>query len=167
MLSHWILLYWVTSSIPHASRLNLSMHRSNMENANTWRRGYIHGGSREYMLDGANTFTLMKRKLLRLTHEWRHHAYYNVVVRWLQVYIDLKNAWGSGRLRRTKGHLGCRPPKGETAYFVKGTVHNSSQKSFAPGIKCNIGNAVIRWIEVKCIAGKAKPPEENGLKLSN
>jgi len=46
-----IALYWVTSSIPHASRLNLSMHRSNMENANTWRRGYIHGGSTEYTLD--------------------------------------------------------------------------------------------------------------------
>jgi len=28
-------------------------------------------------------------------------------------------------------------------------------------------NAVTRFIEVKCIAGKAKPPEENGLKLSN
>jgi len=27
------------------------------------------GGSREYTLDGANTFTLMKHKLLRLTHE--------------------------------------------------------------------------------------------------
>jgi len=81
--SHSIeVLYWVTSSIPHASRLNLSMHRSNMENANTWRRGYIHGGSREYTLDGANTFTLMKHKLLRHTHERRHHAYYNVVLRW-------------------------------------------------------------------------------------
>jgi len=30
-----------------------------------------------------------------------------------------------------------------------------------------MGNAVIWQIEVKCIAGKAKPPEENGLKLSN
>jgi len=28
-------------------------------------------------------------------------------------------------------------------------------------------NAVIRLFEVKCIAGKAKPPEENGLKLSH
>jgi len=26
---------------------------------------HIHGGSREYTLDGANTFTLMKHKLLR------------------------------------------------------------------------------------------------------
>jgi len=32
------------------------------------RRGYQHGGSREYTLDGANTFTLMKHKLLRHTH---------------------------------------------------------------------------------------------------
>jgi len=30
-----------------------------------------------------------------------------------------------------------------------------------------MGNAVIQWIEVKCIAGKAKPQEENGLELSN
>ena len=39
---HCTVLYWVTSSIPHASRLNLSMHRSNMENANTWRKTRIH-----------------------------------------------------------------------------------------------------------------------------
>jgi len=30
-----------------------------------------------------------------------------------------------------------------------------------------MGNAVTRQIEVKCIAGKAKPIEENGLELSN
>ena len=30
-----------------------------------------------------------------------------------------------------------------------------------------MGNVVIWSIEVKCIAGKAKPPEENGIKLSN
>jgi len=35
------------------------------------------------------------------------------------------------------------------------------------GIKCNLGNTVIQYIEVKCIAGKVKPPEENGLELSN
>ena len=29
----------------------------------------MHGGSREYTLDGANAFTLMKHKLLRHTHE--------------------------------------------------------------------------------------------------
>ena len=37
-----IALYWVTSSLPHARRLNLSMHRSNMEYANTWRKTRIH-----------------------------------------------------------------------------------------------------------------------------
>jgi len=31
-------------------------------------------------------------------------------------YIDLCNAWGSGRLRR--GHRGCRPPKHEAAFSV-------------------------------------------------
>jgi len=30
------------------------------------------------MLDGANTFTLMKHKLLKHTHEWCHHDYYIV-----------------------------------------------------------------------------------------
>jgi len=30
-----------------------------------------------------------------------------------------------------------------------------------------MGNAVIRKIEVKYIAGKSRPPEENGLELSN
>jgi len=44
------------------------------------KRIHIHGGSREYTLDGANTFTLMKHNLLRHTYE-RHHAYYNVVLR--------------------------------------------------------------------------------------
>jgi len=43
----------------------------------------MHGGSREYTLCDANTFALMKHKLLRHMHEWRHHhAYYNVVLRW-------------------------------------------------------------------------------------
>ena len=59
------------------------MHRtrSNMKYANIWRKSKIdtHGGSREYTLDDANTFTLMKHKLLRHTHEWHHYAYYNVV----------------------------------------------------------------------------------------
>jgi len=30
-----------------------------------------------------------------------------------------------------------------------------------------MGNAVVGEIEIKCSAGKAKPPEENGLELSN
>ena len=40
-------------------------------------------------------------------------------------YIDVQNAWGSWRLQRTKGHLGCRPPKDKAAYGVEGTVYNS------------------------------------------
>jgi len=32
-----------------------------------------------------------------------------------------ENAWGS-RLQRTRGHLGCRPPKDKAAYGVKETV---------------------------------------------
>ena len=47
------------------------------------RRGYIRGGSRVYTLNGANTYTLMKHKLIRHTHESRHHDYFNVVLRWL------------------------------------------------------------------------------------
>jgi len=40
-------------------------------------------------------------------------------------YIDVQNARGSWRMRRTEGHLGCRPPKDEAAFSVKGTVYNS------------------------------------------
>jgi len=45
------------------------------------KRGCIRGGSRKYTLDGANTFTLMKHKHKGHTNEWRHHDYYNVVMR--------------------------------------------------------------------------------------
>jgi len=48
------------------------MHRSNKEYTNTRRKTRIysiHGGSKEYTLDGANTFALMKHKLSRHTHE--------------------------------------------------------------------------------------------------
>jgi len=38
-------------------------------------------------------------------------------------------------------------------------------KSFGLGIKFNMRNAVIWFIEAKCVAGKIKPPEENGLTL--
>jgi len=31
----------------------------------------------------------------------------------------------------------------------------------------NMGNAVTRSIQIKCSVGKAKPPEENGIELSN
>jgi len=43
------------------------------------------------------------------------------------LYVDLYDAWGSGRLRRTKGHLGCRPRKDEAIYSVKGTVYNNNK----------------------------------------
>ena len=36
--------------------------------------------------------------------------------------IECMRNW---RLRRTKSHLGCRPPKDEAAFSVKGTVYNS------------------------------------------
>jgi len=96
-------MYWVTSSITHARRLNLSMHRSNMvTQIHEERRGYIHGSSREYTLDGANTFTVMKHKLLRHPHEWRHNAYYNVVLRWLPSTSIYKMHEGVG---------GCEGPR--------------------------------------------------------
>ena len=42
---------------------------------------------------------------------------------------------GSGSLRKTRGHLGYRPPKDEAACSVKGTVYSRKQKSFALCIK--------------------------------
>jgi len=38
------------------------MHRSNKIHTNTWKSAGIRGGSREYTLGGATTFTLMKHK---------------------------------------------------------------------------------------------------------
>ena len=64
----------------------LNMHRSKKEYTNSLherRRRYVRGGSREYTLDGANTCTLMKHKLVSHKHERRHHDYYNVVLWWL------------------------------------------------------------------------------------
>ena len=55
-----------------------------------------------------------------------------------------------GGLQRTMVHLCCKPPS------LKGTVY--SRKSFALGIKFNMPNAVIWFIEAKCIVGKVKPP---------
>ena len=60
-------------------------------------------------------------------------------------YIDVQNAWGSWRLRRTKGHLGCGPPINEAAFSVKGIVYNSWYKSFTLVIKCNVCKTVIRY----------------------
>jgi len=76
------------------------------------RRGYIHSGSREYTLDGANIFTVMKHKVLRHTHELRHDAYYNVVLRWRPSIHRFKKCmmgWeaakhqGSSRLQTSQG----------------------------------------------------------------
>jgi len=47
----------------------------------------------------------------------------------LQVHQHIKMHGGSGRLRRTKGHLDCRPPKHEATYSVKGTVYSIKLKS--------------------------------------
>jgi len=56
----------------------------------------------EYTHDGANTFTLMKHKLLRHTHEWRHRDYYNVLLRWLPSTSIYKMHEGMG---------GCEGPR--------------------------------------------------------
>jgi len=37
----------------------------------------------KHKLDGASTITLMKHKHKGYTHEWRHHDYYHVMLRWL------------------------------------------------------------------------------------
>jgi len=44
---------------------------------------------KKYTLDGANTFTLMKHKHKGHTHDWRHHYFHNVVLRWLSKCTDL------------------------------------------------------------------------------
>jgi len=72
---------------------------------------------------------------------------------------------GDGRLQKTGGLSGCRPPKDEAPYSVKRTVHSSEQKSFPLGIKFHTCNAVTWFIEAKCVAGKVKPPEEHDLTL--
>jgi len=53
----------------------------------------------------------------------------------------------------TKGHLGCRPSM-DKATYLKGTVHNSKQKSFPLGIKFNTPNAASCFVEAICVAGK-------------
>jgi len=64
--------------------LDLSIHRSNKEKEKFMKK---HKGTNvaviaKYTFDTANTFTLMKHKRMSHTHEWRHHDYYNVVLRW-------------------------------------------------------------------------------------
>ena len=39
-------------------------------------------------------------------------------------------------------HLGCRPPKDETTFRVKGTAYSSKQTSFALSTKFNMWNVV-------------------------
>jgi len=56
-----------------------------------------------------------------------------------------------GRLRSTRGHLGCRPLKYEPTFCVKGTVYSSKQTSFARGIKFNMRHADICFIEARCV----------------
>ena len=116
-------------------------------------------------LDGANTFTSIKHKHEGHTHEWGHHDYYNVALQWLpSTPIYEVHDWeavkelGSFRVQSSQGrsHLKCTT--------VLGTVNNSYKKSFALG---NMYNVVLWFIEAKCVAGKVKPQQENGLKLSH
>jgi len=51
------------------------------------------------------------------------HAYNNVELWWLRSTLIYEMHEGVGGW--TKGHLGCRTPKDEAAYSVKGTVYNS------------------------------------------
>jgi len=39
--------------------------------------------------------------------------------------IECMRELEAAKVRRNKGHLGCRPPKDEAAFSVKGTVYNS------------------------------------------
>ena len=56
---------------------------------------------------------------------------------------------GDGRLRRTRGHLGCRPPKDEATFRVKGTVYSSEETPLALSVKFNTRYAVICFIEAR------------------
>jgi len=92
-------------------------------------------------------------------NEWCHRNYCNLCCDDFPRTPMCKMQGESERLQKTKGHLGYRPPKDEATYRVNGTVYSS--KSFALSIK------EIWLIGAKCIAGKVKPPEENGLTLSH
>jgi len=99
---------------PTRNALEFSMRRSNKEHASTWKstRIYTWGGLHKGVLNGANKFTSMKHKHEGYRHKWRHHDFYNIVLRWLSGTPIYKMHGGSGRLQRAKdkGHLGCRPP---------------------------------------------------------
>jgi len=80
---------------------------------------------KSYTLGGANTFPLMKHKYKGHTYDWRHHYFYNVVLRWISKCTDLKNAWVMvGGCKGPGSHLVCRPPKDEAAFRVKRTDYN-------------------------------------------
>ena len=49
---------------------------------------------------------------------------------------------------KTKGHLGCRTSM-DKATYLKATVHNSKSKSFPLGIKFNMPNAPLCFVEAK------------------
>jgi len=59
----------------------------------------------KHTLDSANIFTLMKYKYKGHTHEWRHHDYYDVVMRSLPSTPIYKMHGGVGGCEG----LGCRP----------------------------------------------------------
>jgi len=42
----------------------------------------------------------------------------------------------------------------DKATYLKGTVYNSKQKSFSLGIKFNMPNAALHFVEAICVAGK-------------
>jgi len=67
-----------------------------------------------------------------------------------------------GRVRRTRSHLGCRPPQGEVSYIVKGAVYSSKKKSVVLRITFYMSNTIIWFMEAKRVADKVKPPEEIG-----
>jgi len=68
----------------------------------------------------------------RHTHECRHHDYYNE---------ELQRLPSTSMYRMHEGVGGCRPPKDEVAFSVKGTVYNSKSSTLC--IKCNMCKAVI------------------------
>ena len=78
----------------------------------------------KHTLDGANRFTLMKHKHKEHEHEWRHHDYYNVVLRWLlsTPICKMHREWEATKY---KGSFRLPTSLGEATYSVKGTVQSS------------------------------------------
>jgi len=44
---------------------------------------------KKYTLHRASTFNVMKHKHKGHRHDWRHHYFYNVLLRWLSKCTDL------------------------------------------------------------------------------